>query len=278
MTAYDVSDDIEALVEGTELPLRLRNELYSTLEERDVTTEQAKDIVQATVAKYEESRVDPLDPVGTVSAQSIGEPGTQMSVPYDERVIVRRGAETQVTEIGPLVDGLIHVREKQDIDGHEVTRAPDDLEVLSLRDDEQVEWKPVEEVSRHEAPDELLQFELESGRMVRATKSHSFVTRKDNEVVPVAGDELSEGDWLPVVGEFDGGDLTEVDLREHLSASEYWYTSSLTDGGVDAYPSGDYQLRNKRQALDAGEWFGRRSHTRLSHAKTTRWFPSQATS
>jgi DNA-directed RNA polymerase subunit A" len=197
--------------------------------------------------------VDPLDPVGTVSAQSIGEPGTQMSVPYDERVIVRRGAETQVTEIGPLVDGLVEVRESQDLDGHEVARAPDSLEVLSLRDDEQVEWKPVEEVSRHEAPDELLEFELESGRTVRATKSHSFVTRRDNDVVPIAGDELSENDWLPVVGEFDGGDLTEVDLREHLSASEYWYTSSLTDGGVDAHPGGDYQLRNKRQALDAGE-------------------------
>jgi DNA-directed RNA polymerase subunit A" len=253
MTEYDVSEDIEAIVEETTLPRRLRNELYSTLEERDVTTEEAADIVQATVAQYEETRVDPLDPVGTVSAQSIGEPGTQMSIPADERVLVRRGDQTSVTEIGSLVDGLMHVRETQDVDGHEVTRAPEDLDVLSLRADEQVEWKPLEEVSRHDAPDELLKFELESGRTIRATKSHSFVTREDNEVVPVAGAELSDGDWLPVVADYEGGDLSSVSLREYLPASEYWYTSTLTDGGVDTVPGGDDQLRNKRQALDAGD-------------------------
>jgi len=252
MTGYNVSETIEARVEETTLPKRLREEVYSTLETRDVTEEEAEQIIQATEAQYEDSRVDPLDPVGTVSAQSIGEPGTQMSIPSDEEIIVRRGDETQVTEIGPFVDGLVTVRDAVDIDGHEVTRAPRELEVLSLRADEQVEWKPVEEVSRHESPDELLTFELDSGRTIRATKSHSFVTRRDNEVVPVAGDELSEGDWLPVVAEFDGGDLGTVDLREYLPASDYWYTSTLTDGGVETYPGGVDQLRNKRQALESG--------------------------
>jgi DNA-directed RNA polymerase subunit A" len=191
--------------------------------------------------------------VGTVSAQSIGEPGTQMSVPYDERVVVRRDGETDVTEIGSLVDGLLHVRDATEIDGHEVARAPEGMEVLSLRADEQVEWKPLEEVSRHDAPDELLEFELESGRSIRATKAHSFVTRQDNDVVPVAGEDLEKGDWLPVIGEFDGGDTESVDLREHLPADEYWYTSTLTDGGVTAHPGGEDQIRNKRQALEAGK-------------------------
>ena len=253
MTEYDVSNEIEALVEESTLPLRLRNEVYRTLEDRDVSVEEAEQIVQATVAQYEDSRVDPLDPVGTVSAQSIGEPGTQMSIAADEQVVVRRDNETEVTEIGPLVDGLLHVRESQDIDGHEVARAPEEMEVLSLRADEQVEWKSVEEVSRHEAPDELLQFELESGRTIRATKSHSFVTREDNEVVPVAGDELSEGEWLPVVSNFEGSELETLDLRRFLPASEYWHTSTLTDGGIETHPAGADHVRNKRNALEAGE-------------------------
>jgi len=251
----EVTEDVRALVEDTELPRRLKEEVYDTLESRgDLTLEQVDEIAQATESQYVESRVDPLDPVGTVSAQSIGEPGTQMSVPYDERVVVRRDGETDIAEVGSLVDGLTEVRETREADGHEVATAPDEMEVLSLRADERVSWKPLEEVSRHAAPDELLRFELESGRDIRATKSHSFVTRRDNEVVPVAGDELDEGDWLPVVRSFDGDGPDSVDLREYLPTEGYWFTSTLTDGGATAeHPAGEDQIRNKRDALEAGE-------------------------
>jgi DNA-directed RNA polymerase subunit A" len=251
----EITDDIEAVVEDTGLPKRLKDEVYSTVEERDgVTVEQADQIAKAVENRYLDTRVDPLDPVGTVSAQSIGEPGTQMSVPHDERVLVRRDGETSVAEIGPLVDAVMAGRETRSADGHEVSLAPGGLEVLSLRSDEGVEWKPVQEVSRHETPDELLRFELESGREIRATRAHSFVTRRDNEVVPVAGDDLEPGDWLPVVGDYAVDDGTdEVDLREYLPADDYWCTSTLTDGGVETQPAGEDQLRNKRAALDEGE-------------------------
>jgi DNA-directed RNA polymerase subunit A" len=254
MTAYDVSDDVAAIVEDADLPRRLREKAYSTLEQRDVTVEEATEIIDATVAQYRDTRVDPLDPVGTVSAQSIGEPGTQMSVPSDERVIVRRGDETRVIEIGPFVDEIIKGREARSIDDHKVALAPEDVDVLSLGRDEQVRWKSVEEVSRHGSPEELLRFELESGRTIRATKAHSFVTRRDNDVVPVAGKDLSSGDWLPVVGSFGVEEGTKtIDLREYLPAGDYWFTSTLTDGGAPAHPGGEDQVRNKKQALQAGK-------------------------
>jgi DNA-directed RNA polymerase subunit A" len=176
-----------------------------------------------------------------------------MSVPHDERIVVRREGDTEVCEIGPLVDELLAGRETRTIDDHDVAKAPEELSVLSLRADEQVEWKPVEEISRHDAPDELLRFELASGRTIRATKAHSFVTRQDNDVVPVAGDDLDEGDWLPVVSDFEGEGSDAVDLREYLPAEDYWYTSTLTDGGVTTHPGDTEQLRNKRQALEAGD-------------------------
>ncbi|PSQ26026.1 DNA-directed RNA polymerase subunit A'' [Halobacteriales archaeon QS_9_68_17] len=222
----EITDDIEAVVEDTGLPKRLKDEVYSTVEERDgVTVEHADRIAKAVENRYLDTRVDPLDPVGTVSAQSIGEPGTQMSVPHDERVLVRRDGETSVAEIGPLVDEVIEARETRSFDGHEVALGPGGLEVLSLRSDEQVQWKPVEEVSRHDTPDELLRFELGSGRTIRATKAHSFVTKTDDEITPVAGDSLTAGDELPVIGSFDGtsdtADFSSVDVDERL----------LTDGG-----------------------------------------------
>ena len=257
--AYDyVDDDIEAIVRDYSLPESLRHRIYETIEEREgVTLEQADEIAQAISSRYEDSRVDAHDPVGTVSAQSIGEPGTQMSIPADEGIVVRQDGETDIVEIGPFVDTLLDGRETRAFDDHEVALAPDGIEVPSLGSDEQVRWQPVEEISRHETPDELLRFELESGRTVRATKAHSFVTRRDNEIVPVAGDELSAGDWLPVVGDLSVEDGTEsVDLREYLPASEYWYTSTLTDGGTAAaqqrFPAGAEQIENKREALADG--------------------------
>ncbi|WP_459825783.1 DNA-directed RNA polymerase subunit A'' [Halorubrum luteum] len=248
---------MEAVVESTELPTRLKTQVYETIEAKaeeygGVTIEHVTDIATGVENRYIETRVDPLDPVGTVSAQSIGEPGTQMSVPYDERVVIRQNGKTDTVEIGALVDDVVDSSESRSVGDHEVALSPDGLETLSLSDDERVRWKDVEEVSRHETPDELLRFELESGRTIRATKAHSFVTRRDNEVVPVAGDDLKAGDWLPVVASFDGGETDQIDLREYLPASEYWYTSTLTDGGVDTAPVGEDQLRNKRDALESG--------------------------
>jgi len=253
MTDHAVDPDIEAVVEDTELPDRLKDRVYATIEERDgVTVEQGDEIARAVEKQYLETRIDPLDPVGTISAQSIGEPGTQMSVPHDERVVVRRRGDTTVTEVGPLVDELLEAGETRTFDDHEVARAPGSLEVLSLRSDERVEWKPVEEVSRHGSPDELLRFELESGRTIRATKAHSFVTRRENDVVPLEGADLEEGDWIPVVNSFESDGVAEVDLREHLPPEEYWYTSTLTDGGAASLPGGEDQIRNKRRELKAG--------------------------
>jgi len=150
MTEYEhVTDDMEAVVEATELPPRLKTEVYETLNQKaddhgGITIEQATDIVTGVENRYLETRVDPLEPVGTVSAQSIGEPGTQMSVPYDERVVVRQSGETEITEIGSVVDDALERGEVREVDGHEVGLAPDGLETLSLADDETVRWKPVE--------------------------------------------------------------------------------------------------------------------------------------
>ena len=111
MTDHDVSDDIEAIVEDTNLPRRLKDEVYSTLEARDVTVEQADEIITAVKAQYVDSRVDPLDPVGTVSAQSIGEPGTQMTMNTFHYAGV---AEIDVTQGLPRLIELVDARKEPD--------------------------------------------------------------------------------------------------------------------------------------------------------------------
>jgi DNA-directed RNA polymerase subunit A" len=111
MADYDVSEDVAALVEDADLPRRLKDNLYEALEERDATAEEADEVIQATVAEYRETRVDPLDPVGTVSAQSIGEPGTQMTMNTFHYAGV---AEIDVTQGLPRLIELVDARKEPD--------------------------------------------------------------------------------------------------------------------------------------------------------------------
>jgi DNA-directed RNA polymerase subunit A" len=115
--AYEhVTDDIETLVEDTDLPRRLKTRLYETIEEKagehgGITTEQANDIVTGVENRYLDTRVDPLDPVGTVSAQSIGEPGTQMTMNTFHYAGV---AEIDVTQGLPRLIELVDARKTPD--------------------------------------------------------------------------------------------------------------------------------------------------------------------
>jgi DNA-directed RNA polymerase subunit A" len=107
-----VDDDVAAVVRDTELPKRLRTEVYEAVEAREgVTVEQADEIARATEAKYLDTRVDPLDPVGTVSAQSIGEPGTQMTMNTFHYAGV---AEIDVTQGLPRLIELVDARKEPD--------------------------------------------------------------------------------------------------------------------------------------------------------------------
>jgi len=149
MTEYEhVTDDIEAVVEDTELPRRLKTQIYETIEDRGtVTVEQANEIAQATEARYLDTRVDPLDPVGTVSAQSIGEPGTQMTMNTFHYAGV---AEIDVTQGLPRLIELVDARKTPDTPmmtvyldeeyatdrerAHEVVWAIESTKILSLGD------------------------------------------------------------------------------------------------------------------------------------------------
>ncbi len=108
---YDVGDDVIAVVEDTELPRRLREKVYETVEKRNATLEQADEIARAVENQYLQTRIDPLDPVGTVSAQSIGEPGTQLTMNTFHYAGV---AEIDVTQGLPRLIELVDARKTPD--------------------------------------------------------------------------------------------------------------------------------------------------------------------
>ncbi|MFC3957751.1 DNA-directed RNA polymerase subunit A'' [Halovivax cerinus] len=111
-SALGLDDDVEAVVEDTALPPRLKERVYETLADRDgVTVEQADEVARAVENRYLDTRVDPLDPVGTVSAQSIGEPGTQLTMNTFHYAGV---AEIDVTQGLPRLIELVDARKTPD--------------------------------------------------------------------------------------------------------------------------------------------------------------------
>lgn len=78
-------EEVEGLIRsraGLALPEKALRELAEKLHAKRklLTKEELGRIVDLAIATYEASIVDPGEPVGTVAAQSIGEPGTQMTL------------------------------------------------------------------------------------------------------------------------------------------------------------------------------------------------------
>jgi DNA-directed RNA polymerase subunit A" len=65
---------------GEKLPPRIIEELAEKLKDKKVSEEELERIIDLSIKTYENSLIDPGEPIGTVTAQSIGEPGTQMTL------------------------------------------------------------------------------------------------------------------------------------------------------------------------------------------------------
>ncbi|HZY69818.1 MAG TPA: DNA-directed RNA polymerase subunit A'' [Thermoplasmata archaeon] len=69
-----------ARAEGVTLPDSLVDELRERLHSLKVTNQELPKVVRAVVERYATALVDPHESVGIIAAQSIGEPGTQMTL------------------------------------------------------------------------------------------------------------------------------------------------------------------------------------------------------
>ncbi len=171
---------------------------------RKLGRKEAEKVLQYLANQYEAARITPGEAIGIITAESFGEPGTQMSLHSSEKVIVRIKNKIKIKEIGKFIDDVIEAHGSFVLHEHSEITPLHELEVYvpSITKDEKVEWKHVIECSRHRAPQRLMKIKTASGREITCTDSHSFVTRVNNTVLPISGKNLKVGNRIPVINNF----------------------------------------------------------------------------
>jgi len=147
---------------------------------------------------FKRASFEPGEAIGVITAQSISEPATQMSIDASENVILKHNEIITIANIGEFADSIIEsIGNSAEDDWDVADTSSQNLFVPSITEDEKVKWKRVLAVSRHPAPPYLIKLKTSSGRQIIATDSHSFVIRKSNKIVPVSGSMLKVGDKIP---------------------------------------------------------------------------------
>jgi DNA-directed RNA polymerase subunit A" len=70
----------EKKIEGSDLPKKTKDQLFKFLDGKSITETQFKQILERVLKEYLSTRIEACEAVGVIAAQSIGEPGTQMTM------------------------------------------------------------------------------------------------------------------------------------------------------------------------------------------------------
>lgn len=229
-------------------------------------------VVQKIQARFFESLAHPSEMVGVVAAQSVGEPCTQLvlnSVEYNTEILLDVNGKLQRVKMGEFVDGTITNRPAETMEDHpqdtKLAWTKDlNLKILSCDESGRVAWKEVEAVTRHppinaDGTHTLVRVLCQSGREVTATKAKSFLKRVNNKIVPVRGDELKVGDYLPVSTILPvKGAVPEVTVLEvqYILPKTQWLYMSEVQKAKEAW----------QEAQNAGErnWFSHQQGKRFT--------------
>ena len=174
-----------------------------------------KNIMEYLMTKIKEKVISsfsrPGEMVGPLSAQSIGEPSTQMSVHGEGEIAVLKVSKKSGTSevykgpVKPFIDELMKEHPESTFDtgyedSHETILDLDENEyyIVGVNEKEETKFNKISHVSRHPANGNLMKITTRSGRSTVSTLSHSHLKRTVDSIVPVKGSDLKKGDRIPV--------------------------------------------------------------------------------
>jgi len=189
---------------------------------------------------YKRAIVAPGEMIGMIAGQSIGETSTQMtlnSVTYETPIIVRNSEGIiRKVQIGDFIEEKIKIATKTEYykdDDTTYSEVDDYYEIPSCTEAGEICWRQIEAVTRHpvvnlDGTNTMLKVTTVEEREVIATKAKSFLKLVNGKVIPVNGDTLKVGDFIPVsLMPISFTETKTLDLREILPPNEYIYTSEI---------------------------------------------------
>lgn len=194
------------------------------------------------------ARVNAGEMVGSIAAQSIGEPCTQMtlnSVDWNTTMAIHWTGTTPPpaphdAEVGAFIDALIVERPAEcqlQPDGKTIylPLEPGTAVALSPDEDGRMMWTELEAVTRHppinkDGSNTLVEVTTDSGRTVTVTKGKSLLVEREGKLVKVEGDNVVIGDRVPVVQELPPAEHQEtLDLHTIFRETEAVFTNTMIE-------------------------------------------------
>src|SRR3989338_7972909 len=92
------------------LPRKLLTDIKKEAELQSLQKKSIKAVMDKVLEEYENSKISPGEAIGIITAESFGEPSTQMSVCKDERIIIKSDNQIKILKIGDFVDDLARLK------------------------------------------------------------------------------------------------------------------------------------------------------------------------
>jgi DNA-directed RNA polymerase subunit A" len=161
------------------------------------------------VESYYKSHVSPGENVGILTAQSIGEKQTQMSLSFKESVYIKYKGELMNVRIGKFINDLFKQKYDKvirlDEDSWILDTMDDDISTFSVDKHGNVKWSKITCLSKHAPNGDLAEITTIAGKKVVCTYSHSLLTKHPDlgYIIPVKTSDAIIGTQIPVLNKFD---------------------------------------------------------------------------
>jgi len=205
------------------------------------------------IKSFRKACVEPGEMVGVLTAQSLGECLTQMSVSRRSmihlKMVNKENNEFYIlkTKIGKFIDKLYkkHPENINDIPGHidstefNLDNLDHEYYICGVTQDEKVKWNKISHLSRHPTNGNLLEIKTSSGRSVTSTKSHNFLKRTANDgIVAVTSENLKLKDRIPIARKIEFQGYTDIltfdDYELKLTQKMGWlFGAYLAEGNLN---------------------------------------------